>query len=974
MIQFFSERSEANMIYVNSIITPMKKLIVALTVVFLICSGSMYLIQKVNNENSVEKVPVMPMKVNYTESASERWLKKTVLSSRLLDGMESPASWTMEGKGEMTLTDKQSKDGLHSLRLQTPTASPEEGSPKGQRWFGTAGLLRHFEGEDWTQFNRISLWVYPDLPAWNIITARIYVYNEGKVKIPGGAYPVCQAAVMKNKEWNQVVWEITDLSRDSITGVKFECRRQGNEINASDTLTFYIDQLELQKVDPDKYEGWNVAPGRIAFSHTGYQTGTIKKAIASDVVASNFQVINQETGKSVFTKSVQKVKTRLGDFQVMDFSEIREPGSYAIQTGTDMSRPFRIDNDVWRVTIWKAINFFYVERCGTYIPGIHRVCHGDWTVEHNGKRIVINGGWHDAGDLSQGLTNTSEAVYAMFELADRLRLQGGEDELYKRLIEEAKWGLEWVNKTRFGDGYRCSWATQGLWSNGIIGDYDDITAQAQNGSSVNFQAAAAEAIAARVLKDSDPELASDNIQLAREDFAFAMEGSSGRGATVESVSSGILAATDLYQVTGLSQYKDEAKRMGKIITDSQQRKVFPELQFNLTGFFYTTPAKQRLQQYNHPGHEQAAIMALSRLCKTFPEDSDWIRWYSAVVLHSEFFQKAMSRFTEPYCMLPNSLHKADEYLTANETDRENVRQQILNGFKVGTDWYVRVYAVQPQGTFRGNYGTMLSQTKAVSVAAQLRGSIDLAQLAEDQLHWVVGRNPFGQSTMYGEGYDNQPQYSAMSGDIVGSLPVGIKSRENFDQPYWPGHNHPNYKEVWVHPVSRWFSVMADIAGPAVVEGQADGPVKFRETSTGTTITVNTDRSTGKFLARVPEGAYSVQSGSVTRNLILLPASMMNLDLRPASALDVEISSTTNEATATVTIEARVIGKGIHHLHLFADNLAVKNTEEELNLNTNNKITWQVKIIEPDIPWVAVVVPDGKIINRHELFGLLKQRP
>jgi len=70
----------------------------------------------------------------------------------------------------------------------------------------------------------------------------------------------------------------------------------------------------------------------------------------------------------VLLKPVQQVKTRLGEFQVMDFSEIREPGSYTIQAGSASSRPFRIDNDVWRETIWKAINFFYVERCGADIP------------------------------------------------------------------------------------------------------------------------------------------------------------------------------------------------------------------------------------------------------------------------------------------------------------------------------------------------------------------------------------------------------------------------------------------------------------------------------------------------------------------------------------------------------------------------------------------------------------------------------
>ena len=40
---------------------------------------------------------------------------------------------------------------------------------------------------------------------------------------------------------------------------------------------------------------------------------------------------------------------------------------------------------------------------------------------HGDKRIVINGGWHDAGDLPQGLGSTDEIVYGLFSLAERLR-------------------------------------------------------------------------------------------------------------------------------------------------------------------------------------------------------------------------------------------------------------------------------------------------------------------------------------------------------------------------------------------------------------------------------------------------------------------------------------------------------------------------------------------------------------------------
>lgn len=269
---------------------------------------------------------------------------------------------------------------------------------------------------------------------------------------------------------------------------------------------------------------------------------------------------------------------------------------------------------------------------------------------------------------------------------------------------------------------------------------------------------------------------------------------------------------------------------------------------------------------------------------------------------------------------------------------------------------------------------MLSQAKAVSTAAHLRGSLDLARVAEAQLYWVVGRNPFAQSTMYGEGYDYQQQYSAMSGDIVGSLPVGIKSRENFDVPYWPAHNYPNYKEVWVHPVTRWFALMADLSGPAIVEGEADGIVEFKENSGGTLIPVKPDLSTGRFRATIPEGSYSVKSSGVTRNIILLPASTVNLNLRQSVIPDIQVSAVMNKSSSTVTIEVKAIGKDIHRFRLLADNLVVGEPEKELNLDKGNTISWKVKVVDPETPWVAVIITDGNTKERRELFGLLNPKP
>ena len=140
--------------------------------------------------------------------------------------------------------------------------------------------------------------------------------------------------------------------------------------------------------------------------------------------------------------------------------------------------------------------------------------------------------------------------------------------------------------------------------------------------------------------------------------------------------------------------------------------------------------------------------------------------------------------------------------------RESWRAQVQQGMAMGEGWYLRAFPVW--FARRGNYGVLLSQAKALSAAARLRGDSAAFDLAQRQAQWVVGRNPFVQSTMYGEGYDWAQQYSVSSGDFVGSLPVGMQSLGETDLPYWPSQNMYVYKEVWVHSTSRWLWLMEDL--------------------------------------------------------------------------------------------------------------------------------------------------------------------
>jgi len=46
--------------------------------------------------------------------------------------------------------------------------------------------------------------------------------------------------------------------------------------------------------------------------------------------------------------------------------------------------------------------------------------------------------------------------------------------------------------------------------------------------------------------------------------------------------------------------------------------------------------------------------------------------------------------------------------------------------------------------------------------------------------------------------------------MVGALPVGIRTYEDFDAPYWPTINNAVYKEIWGHTTGKFLWVLADL--------------------------------------------------------------------------------------------------------------------------------------------------------------------
>jgi hypothetical protein len=565
---------------------------------------------------------------------------------------------------------------------------------------------------------------------------------------------------------------------------------------------------------------------------------------------------------------------------------------------------------VWTGTIWKTLNFLYGNRCGFAVPGVHGIDHLDWFATHGDQRVTMSGGWHDAGDLSQGVINTGEGTYALFALAERLSRSGRADPaLVERIIEEARWGLEWVLRVRFAGGQRMGFASHNFWTNGIVGDADNPNA--------NYIAAAAGAIAHRVLLTRDPALAARSLQVAEDDWEHAIVGVEGpstwhtpafAASRMELAGIGATASIELYRETGNPRYRDKAVELARVIVASQQvarvGRAFP-----LSGFFYTGPDRDTLFHQFHRAADQAPITALAQLVSTLPDHPEWMQWYATVARYAEY-QKRTATTTAPYGVLPAYVYRVADSARMNETWARYMATpgayaaQVRSGMPMGDGWYLRAFPVWFQR--RGNYGVLLSQAKGLSAASRLRGDSAGLDLAQRQAQWVVGRNPFVQSTMYGEGYDWAQQYSVSSADFVGSLPVGMQSRDTTDLPYWPSQNMYVYKEVWVHPSIRWVSLMEDLLAGAPT--RASAPSRFT--------------------------------------------------LAATTAADGEI---------TIRLTAR--GTGAHRYTLRTDNVRTANATRDVTLRDGKPATieWKARRIRPDAPWTAVVIEDGDATRRRELF-------
>lgn len=541
-----------------------------------------------------------------------------------------------------------------------------------------------------------------------------------------------------------------------------------------------------------------------------------------------FLLIPAGSFDSVFEGKIQKVTTKIGSFAVLDFSEFSQPGSYYLKVGEIQTPVFTITNNekLWQSTLLQSLNFIYSERCGSPVPGIHGTCHEDVIAKHQGTTISFNGGWHDAGDLSQQTVHTAEVTLSLFKLAKAMKNR--DPQFAQRVRQEAEWGLDFVLKTRFGDGYRATSAGVSRWTDNQIGNMDDAQARVHNNPLENYLIGGIMAKICTTLDPSDTWY-SRLLKIAQEDFTFAeiefkkqpyapepimWEHTYNTGKSTY-LAIKIWTSSLLYKLTKQADYADLATAWFHELRACQETKGLQlDDGISLKGMFYRDETHHVFVHFNHQARENYFADALAELMTSQPNNKEFAQWQQAANDYGDYLEY-LQQFTQPYPMIASGLYRDDEYqdkdsfykqhLLVDQSAEKEFGKQLQKGIRVAPHLYVKRFPVW--FSFRGNNGVILSMAQGAAVLGKILQRPRLSDLANQQLEWIIGFNPFGQSMMYGAGYNYPSQYSVSSGEMVGELPVGIETQGNEDVPYWPNFSNATYKEVWISNAGKWINTV-----------------------------------------------------------------------------------------------------------------------------------------------------------------------
>jgi hypothetical protein len=594
---------------------------------------------------------------------------------------------------------------------------------------------------------------------------------------------------------------------------------------------------------------WVSAPVSFAAIHVlvdqvGYETKSQKEAIVQGTAADHpdrFSLVDTISGKAVYEgdlKLAGEVHAWSGVYWTADFSSWQRPGHYLIKVHTADSEagscPFAIEDDVLeRETLSNVIFYFKGQRSSGLIDQAdHHL-----PLPDGSGFIDAHGGWYDAtGDYGIHLSHQNPTSYfnpqqlpltAWSLLASYNALIARKDDNFteyeRRLLDEGLFGADYLVRIKRPNGsFYESITAPGReklprdrvignpnWKTQIKKSTSDSTenihtAEGPHAYEASFRAGGGMSIAALALASTMPvdgEFSRKDYLSAAED-AFAFLDAHNRELLNDGVENilddycALMAATELYRATHKDIYLKAA--------DLRAAGLMARLTTNDKYADYWR-ADDKTRPFFHPSDAGLPVISLLE--------------YAQIA--------AAARQTKVRETIERSL-KFELSVTGGVNNPFGYARQLV---RMG-DGTVRTAFFFPHDTeaapwWQGEDARLSSLAAAARMAAPLFADdpafhAELEQYAWNQLHWILGRNPFDVSLLIGSGHGDAAymffrswKYTNAPGAIVNGITAGLNDEDGiaFNHGFAVTGKDEDWRwtEEWL-PHASWYLYAVSLPG------------------------------------------------------------------------------------------------------------------------------------------------------------------
>jgi hypothetical protein len=546
---------------------------------------------------------------------------------------------------------------------------------------------------------------------------------------------------------------------------------------------------------------------RVLVDQVGYETLAPKQAIvegSDEDHPQTFALIDADSGKTVYEANLQtagKVYAWEGRvFWTADFSSWQRAGRYAVKVlaakGNPSSCLFDINDNIFeRDTLSNIVFYFKGQRASGLLDQADR--HLQLPGAQKGF-VDVHGGWYDAtGDYGIHLSHQNPTSYfnpqqvplvAWSLLKSYKLLEARKDDNFteyeRRMLDEGLYGADYLVRIKRPDGSfletinapgkeklsqdraigNPNWRTQ-IKLTASDSTENIANAEGPHAYEASFRAGGGMAIAALALASSMPEDGefSRKLYLRAAEDAFQFLNMHNRELLNDGVENilddycALMAATELYSATQKQTYRSAAddraaKLMARLTTSGRWRDYWR--------------ADDGTRPYFHPA--DAGLPVISLL---------------------EYF-KIVSPATQSKVL--ETVERSLRFELAITSEVNNpfgyARQLVLTGGKPRTAFFFP-HDTEAAPWWQGENARLASMAAAARLAIPLfrdkpEFQSKLRAYAWNQIHWILGRNPFDATMLMGSGHGYAPymffrsyKYNGAPGGIVNGITAGLDNED-----------------------------------------------------------------------------------------------------------------------------------------------------------------------------------------------------